>query len=561
MKPFIFNEQEYTDLNTLGLAFVEQYDLALQCVQGKEWLKFFKHFKGVKKKIRSIFYQSRYLQSALSMMIYWMTEEHVLYIGHKRYNDIASCLKDIRKNPAFFYFVEDHGFSNTILETIEDEKLKTDLQALESDYTDELSFEYLECFYEKDSLEQLHQRLGTLASARDPFLAAYQTFSDKEVQLSLAQKYSLKEVLELRKQKCPLFYGLSLTQDHLDPLAILDSAFYHFLYENYKRFKYKGKEAKRFKKEIKLLKKKTKKTHKLSLKAKIDLQEKLYLLYLNWIDLYYLNKIWIKEEASKPTIPYCHTFVPSCLQEEKHYEAEIRTEEFQPTPKVNYDLNQFYFSLKTHRNFAIWSIVLSILSFGFYFIFVFMDSLRIKIFELFAQMFQSELPVPEGFAIHANVFYFIGIGIVLCLSIFILILRATEKKKYKSLCKLAYYRKHESKLKEKEILEYQAIQEKESKYAKQIDHYYRFYGGVTMAGLSLCVGLSFLGIIYGVAPFFANDFAMKIETLFQTKIYFIAVAPAVCMLLSFLRHKKTAWTVIFTWFLSLIAAVGILFLV
>ncbi len=44
MKPFIFNEQEYKDLNSLGLAFVEHYDLALQCIKEKPWLKFFKNF-------------------------------------------------------------------------------------------------------------------------------------------------------------------------------------------------------------------------------------------------------------------------------------------------------------------------------------------------------------------------------------------------------------------------------------------------------------------------------------------------------------------------------------
>lgn len=49
MKPFIFNEQEYKDLNSLGLAFVEHYDLALQCIKEKPWLKFLKILKSIKK--------------------------------------------------------------------------------------------------------------------------------------------------------------------------------------------------------------------------------------------------------------------------------------------------------------------------------------------------------------------------------------------------------------------------------------------------------------------------------------------------------------------------------
>ena len=136
-----------------------------------------------------------------------------------------------------------------------------------------------------------------------------------------------------------------------------------------------------------------------------------------------------------------------------------------------------------------------------------------------------------------------------------------EKKKYKKLCKLAYYRKHEAKLREHELKEYDAIKDKETKFVKQMDRYYRFYGGIGMAGFSLCIVISTLALIYGIAPVFYNELCLKVQTLIEEKLYFIWIAPALCTLLGFARHKKTTWSVLFTWLISLAAAVGLLFLV
>ncbi|MDE7161705.1 MAG: hypothetical protein K2N65_02985, partial [Anaeroplasmataceae bacterium] len=48
MKPFIFDNQEYHDLDALGVAFANHFDLALQAIQEKSFLKFVKHFKKQK---------------------------------------------------------------------------------------------------------------------------------------------------------------------------------------------------------------------------------------------------------------------------------------------------------------------------------------------------------------------------------------------------------------------------------------------------------------------------------------------------------------------------------
>ncbi|MDE5856681.1 MAG: hypothetical protein K2H06_06505 [Anaeroplasmataceae bacterium] len=234
MKPYIFDEQEYQDLNSLGLAFVGKFDLALQAIKEKTFVKFFKQFKTYKKAIQSLLYQSRYLQNALSMIIYLITEEHILYVGHRRYKTIQGILNDIKSNKTFVYFAQDHGFSNTILPTIEDEKLKADLKAFEDNYNDDFAVDYLSGYMQKDSIESIAGRIQSIPNAKDPFKEALRIFKSRQIQLSLAYRYSLSSVLELRKKHCPVFSGFSIVRGDMElPLSILENAFYQSILNNY----------------------------------------------------------------------------------------------------------------------------------------------------------------------------------------------------------------------------------------------------------------------------------------------------------------------------------------
>ena len=59
MKPYGFNEKEYTDLNSLGIDFAGNLDLALEAIQQKAFLKFVKKFKAFKKQVLQILYETR----------------------------------------------------------------------------------------------------------------------------------------------------------------------------------------------------------------------------------------------------------------------------------------------------------------------------------------------------------------------------------------------------------------------------------------------------------------------------------------------------------------------
>ncbi|MDE6655414.1 MAG: hypothetical protein K2J85_00310 [Anaeroplasmataceae bacterium] len=562
MKPFIFDEQEFEDLGSLGLAFISKFDLALQAIKEKSFIKFFKHFKAYKKTIQYILYQSRYLQNALSMIIYLVTEEHILYVGHRRYANIQSVLKDIKKNPTFQYFAEDHGFSNTILPTLEDEKLKADLKAFEEYYTDDFCVEYLEGYMNKDSIESIDGRLSRIPEAKDSFKEALHIFSSKKIQLSMAYRYSLAEVLEMRKKHCPVFKGFEIVmKDYEYPLTILENAFYQSLLKNYKQYKYKKIEGKNYRNKVKAMKRSAKKYKKMSDSEKISWNERLHTLYLEWIDLYKLERIVILEADLEPNYPYCETYISSKDKEELMLEPDSSEKPYTPVLQCEYNLNRLNKSLKNHGYFSFWMIFLVVLVTIGYLFFGMIPALRDMVIELLEKVSHQQPDAVENFPSLVNILFYVGAAGAFVVAVVILVLRTIAKRKYNALCRLAYYRKHENILNEKEQANYDKIKPNEARYAKTIDRFYRFYGGVGMAFLSLAVTIFALGLIYSCSFVVSKSFAADILTLYQSKLFFICIGPVLCLLLGFARHKKTAWSVLFTYFFSILIAVAILFLV
>ncbi|MCM1130857.1 MAG: hypothetical protein NC310_03800 [Roseburia sp.] len=562
MKPYIFDEQEYEDLNSLGLAFVNRFDLALQAIKEKAFVKFFKRFKTYKKSIQSLLYQSRFLQNALSMIIYLVTEEHILYVGHRRYRTIQEILKDIKSNKTFVYFAQDHGFSNTILPTIEDEKLKADLLAFEENHDDDFALDYLAGYMQKDSIESIGGCIQAISNAKDPFKEALCIFKSRQIQLSLAYRYSLSFVLELRKKHCPVFSGFSIVRGDIElPLSILEEAFYQSILINYKKYKYKGLEGKNFRRKIKDAKKASKKYNKMSDIKKIEHHEKIHTLYLEWVDLYKIEKIKIKDSNLEPTIPYCDTYASSSLLEEKMLLADTMESPYTSVVSCEYNLRKLEKSLKNHGYFSFWSIFLTVLiTIGYVFLGL-IPSLRNMIISFISQILDKKVEELQEIPMLIHILCFVGAGLAILVAIVIAVLRSIAKKKYNRLCRLAYYRKNSSILLEKEQTEYEKLKISEERYAKKIDRFYRFYGGVGMAGLSLAATLATLAMIYACGFVINESIKESVFVLLTDKVFYIFIGPVICLLLCFARHKKTAWSVIFTYILSVGIAVGLLFLV
>ena len=160
----------------------------------------------------------------------------------------------------------------------------------------------------------------------------------------------------------------------------------------------------------------------------------------------------------------------------------------------------------------------------------------------------------------ANLIYWIGSGIAISFFLAILILRGNGIRKYKGLCKLAYYRKHKDLLSEKQYAEFEKLSSLEMGYAHSIDRYYRFYGGIAMAGVSVVISLLWIGILQNYVSQFLDIFKDTVGILETT--YYIAFIPAIlCLCLGFLRHKKTAWSIWFTFMISIGISIGLVLLV
>lgn len=566
MKPFVFEQEEYQDLNSLGIAFSNHFDLALEAIQEKSFLKFIKKFKTHKKAIKQILFQSRYLQNALSMIIYLITDEHIFYVGHKRYQTLQKCLEDVYQNAAILFFAMDHGFSNTILKTIEDEKLKSDVKAFEENPKDGLALSFIEKYYKMDSIEPSSLDLKSIQLSTDPFKKATQEFKTERVQLSLALKYSLKEVIELRKKNSPVFKGISLVQaENESALEILDKSFYLSLMETWKTAKYKGRAAKGVRRRIKSYCKAYKKYYKMGVQQKLFWHESFHSLYLEWIDYYKLGKILLKDSSDEPTIPYCDTYISPNLQTQKSLERDKVEKPYQSSLRPVYDLTQLNRSFRNHSFYVYWSILLSIFTIPSFVLLCLIPAVKEKFFSLLTKLFQMEFSNDTfteltTIPLIIQILFYVGIGIVVVLGGTILILKQIGRSRYNALCRLAYYRKNEFVLKEKEYEDYQKINKKEAKYAKSIDRFYRFYGGVSMSGLSLITTISMLIVINFFSFFIYESLSVGIHNLFVNKIYFIAIPPVLCMGVGFTRHKKTAWSAIFAYGISLVLSAVLAYL-
>lgn len=553
MKPFIFNENEYLDLNSLGLAFIDNFDLALESIKEKKFLKFINQFKEYKKNIKTILYESFYLQNALSLIIYSITDEHILFVGHKRYNNINEILKDINLNTSFKFFAFDKGFTNTLLKDIEDEKLKNDLICFEKNHLDDFCIKYLYNYNNIDSIEAISNKISLINEADDKFLNALETFNDEDVLLGMAYHYSLENVLKLRKNRCPLFKGIELTKDILN-VSILENSFYHCLLSDYKKFKYKGKEAKNYKSDVNKINKKFKKYNKLTDIEKINLEEELYNLYLNFIDLYRLEKIKIKDDIYKPVIPYADTYICEDIKQKNNL-TQCDEKPYESNYKYKYDLELFEKSFKNHYNFSLVIIMFIIMTTIIYYFFGLTTNIRDIISNLMKNDYQF-VDLPNT----SNILYFVGIIIAFISSVLILILRSIEKGKFKKLCKLAYYRNGKLVLNDNERNEFDILKENEEKYAKSIDRFYRFYGGAGLLGLSLSFVVNFLTIIYCFGYIINDNYSNNVIVLFNDKLIFIMLVPVINFLLSILRHKKTAMSVWLCYVISLILSLCLIFI-
>ena len=540
MKPFVFNGVEYMDLNSLGVAFSENFELTLEAIKEKNFVSFVKKFKDYKKNIIELLYSCRYLSSVASLIIYHFTADKILVIGGKKYFSINEVFEDYEENSSIKMFIADKGIRRTIIDTIDDERMKLNILAIEDYYNDEFAVNYLKSYPEYDGIESIDEYVEKIINADDKFKAATTLFNDDTFLMILAHKYSLVEVLKIREKRCRIFEGINLisnADNYQTMQSIFSNVFFSEFANNLNKYKFKTKRSKEV---LKLYKK----AYKLFTKeSTIKNAENLYLNYIKLVDLFVKKELLIKKNNDnfELNVAYCNTYVWNAYADKNFIGFEdnnINVDDILP----KYNLKDFRKAIKNHQSFGIWSILFVIL-FGISCVMLFVNEL-------------------QGVVEKINVIYYVlgfgGIVVSLVLAIIVLIKNYVDKKRYFVLCRLAYYRNNESILTNKQLLEFKRISLKEDEIGQKIDKGYRIIGAILMTCLSLAIiiGIGGIGLISWL-----NLSIPNLERMFYSDLLYIIFIPGgVLLVLGLLRRKKTSWSAIFTVILSIAIIGGLLFI-
>ncbi len=563
MKPYGFNEKEYTDLNSLGIDFAGNLDLALEAIQQKAFLKFVKKFKAFKKQVLQILYETRYLQNALTFIIYTITEEHILMIGTRRYSSFDSVYKDLKTNEAMEAFIREKGFSKTILSTIEDEKLRMNLITLENNFSEEFAVDFIFNYFQYDEIDSLEQYIKPiLLEEKEPFKRTLRLFKNREFLLHLGHKFYLQDILKLKHRGTPVFAGLKLLIEEL-PLEtiekIIQPKFCLDLLEHLKFYKFKSTDAKLLRYNLKKYRKKiNKKKEKFKdILHKIDFYEKLFDSYLEFVDLFKKGEIILKERDSgyDPMFPYCDTYVGEQYTLDNDIELDRTAREYTPIKREEYNLSKLNKSLRNHKYFTVWLLVLTILTVLYYPVVLLFHFIQEK---NSGEILQEALASLD-FSNIVNIICISGAALAFIFALFVFGIRFNAKSKYNGLCRLKYYQNNESILVENQQKDYEHLKQRELKYAKAIDRFYRFYGSLGMFALAVAVSSMATLLCYDFGSRILSELELGAKAFMEKMLYFLFIPGSAVAVLGVLRHKKTSWSSIFAFMFSLLATLCLIY--
>lgn len=552
MKPYQFNGQMYSDLNSLGLAFKDNYDLAMESVTNKEFLRFVKQFKTSYKNISQYLETTRYLQNTVSFVVYEFTGKLVIF--GKEYGSLQAICRDV-DTKHIQTFASEKGFSKTICKHLDDKKLKNDLISYEKYNTDEIAIGYLKEYYKYVTIENTNEINRLLVSSEELFKRSIELFKNKEFLILVCHLYSLEEVMEIVNDSCPVFKGLALMELEFSKKSankILNNGYYLWILDHIYDYKYLGSDAKSIKRDVIRLKKKIS-NPKNTFKSLCLYHKDLYNVYLEFANLYQDGKIIVKEnESFGLNIFYCDTYISqdyisknTVNLNKKSDKKAIITE-----TKENYSLDLLDKTIKQHMGYGTIGIILSLV----FILYIVLDHL-LSYFNMDVDLFiytldDKYLPI---------IVYGCGVFVLLVMSIVFICKAKKDYGRYNKLCKLKFYRKNPNLSNEADNKRFDDIQKNEMKLVNSIDKYYPLFGGFANCGLSILVSFVFYSLVnyYGEA-FFGFDVSLAFSLPY---IYLVIIPACMCLLFGFLKHKKTIVSHIITFILSLVVCAGIIYLV
>jgi hypothetical protein len=320
-----FNNEEYSNLNDLALAFIENFDIAIDSVKTnyKKLLGFIKYCnRKIYKQALDVFYTSKYVSNVTTFFIYMFLDEKAVYINGKLHT-IEDFVEGFRTNPELYKaFIKDYGLERTYCRMYKDSNLALNAKDIRLNIDDEFVSLYISEYFKFDGLEAIKQYIA-LDDSNELFNNVNDSFKSNDFQLILAQKYGLKAVLTMREEHYPIFKGLKLVKEFftLDEIAnILSNNHLTWLLANFDKYSYKGK-AKELNKKLKASKKLFNKNIKSkNIDSMIDQAYEVSLNYLSFIEFYGKKLIMPKKKVSKDQydicINYCDGLISKACAEE-----------------------------------------------------------------------------------------------------------------------------------------------------------------------------------------------------------------------------------------------------
>lgn len=532
MKSFVFNEQTYNDFKELGLAFSENYAMALEAIKTKEFIAFVKTNKKYKNIVFDALYESRALQSALSIIIYAFTEEKLI-IGGNAYNNIDEIIDDYDNNPCIRYFFSDKVLRKTIINTIEDEVLKINFKSVEDNAEDDFAYTYLKNYKELDS-NVLLSEVNTIFENDDQFKVAYKLFKRHDFLLKLTAKYNLYEVMKIRRAVNPVFDGLMLVRNEENAYQIdelVKKAFYLGIGKTYNKYKYKSIRA------LDVLEDVVRKYKKVVNSTDLMLHKDLYISYLKFVELYNKKEIVIKKKYQEYdfNIPYCDTYIHNTIS--VNYSVDTFNDDKDEVNVPCYNLHNLSKAIKQHKGYVKSTLVFIILAAIIYAV--------TYVIPFFTPGFNGIFGI-------FDYVLFSAWGISLLLTGVIIAKIIKDEKRYNDLCKLNYYRKNYQILNLKQKEDFERVQKLEDKNSIKSDHYYALIGSFVNAGLAIGASLIVMLVLINAVPLLEEGFIGLAEVL---KSFYIPtntvkaidpyalVLPAISgtapLFIGIARHKKT----------------------
>jgi len=333
MKPYVFNGNNYNDLNSLGIAYKENFELGINDIfnNTKNLIKFVKTQTKNKDRIQNIIDDltySKYKENALTFIIFeFLDVKEVIINGVSlKFDDFINELKvnkRIEKN-ILFAFLEDHGITRCYKRLEPDKKMFKDSYYIERNFKDPFTYLYLTEIQNFEIKEQPEKKLEQIAIQNEEcFRRATKVIRNTDFMLAIAKRFGFKEAITIIKEKNPVFYTVKLFKTEIDEEQLnrlINDGFYWWLFNNYREYFAKGK-AKRIMIRLNLIKNeydkyqqliKNKEISKIAFDFYSDISRKLYLCYLEFVHYFREGLITVKNENKNLyqfDKPYCNTYI------------------------------------------------------------------------------------------------------------------------------------------------------------------------------------------------------------------------------------------------------------